>query len=157
MNYKIKSGEAVVDRYNSHLHSSVLDILPEALGKIESKGRKFLVEEVDLDRIIGETICVATGLGDQIVFAQRPKRFGLSRFVKNRQAEPCSTVVVILKTADEQPGTYVLVTAFIGGKPEPELWDKNATPKSRKFWTSHALVWGKEEIIPGTETSVCPW
>lgn len=157
MNLKLKSGEAVVDRYNSHLHSNVLDILPEALEKIETKGRKFLVEEVNLGRIIGETICVAAGSSDEIVYAKRPKRFGLTRFVKNRQAEPCSTVVVILKTADEQPGTYVLVTAFIGGKPEPEPWDKNATPKSRDFWASHALVWGKEETITGTETSVCPW
>jgi len=153
---ELKSGEVVVDRFNSHLHQSVRPILAEALSRVESAGRKFFVEEVDFGRPVGETVCVPTGPSDQIVFAKRPKRFGLSRFVKNRKAEPCSSVVVILKTADGQQG-FVLVTAFIGRRPEPEPWDRNATANSRAFWSSHALVWGSEEIIPGTETEKCPW
>ncbi len=107
--------------------------------------------------IVGESVCVTTELRDQIVYAQRPKRFGLTRFVKNRKPEPCKSVVVILKTADGQPGAYVLVTAFIGQKAEPEPWDRNATANSREFWNSHALVWGAEPIIEATETPVCPW
>ncbi len=154
---KLKSGEDVVDRYQSHLHASVLDVLPEALEKINSKGRTFIVEEVRFDRIIGESTCVVTGPDDVIVFAQRPKRFGLTRFVKNRQPEPSSSVVVILKTADEQPGTFILVTAFIGELAEPEPWDRKATQNSRKFWSEHALIWGSEPVIPGTETETCPW
>lgn len=163
---KLKSGEAVVDRHRSHLHESVLPHLLAALARIESRGRKFLVEEVSFGSPIGETICVPTGPSDTIVFAQRPKRFGLTRFVKNRVAEPCSSVVVILKTADGQPGVYVLVTAFIGRKPEPEPWDtrnfsQQADPQeaerlAREFWSSHALIWGCEEIIKGTETARCP-
>jgi hypothetical protein len=164
---KFKSGETVVDRHRSHLHESVLPHLPAALAQIESAGRNFLVEEVDFGRPIGETICVPTGPSDTIVFAQRPKRFSLTRFVKNRTAEPCSSVVVILKTADGQPGSYVLVTAFVGRKPEPEPWDRRnfsqqsnpqeAERRAREFWSSHALVWGCEEIIRGTETTHCPW
>ena len=153
---KLKSKEDVVDRYQSHLHPSVLAVLPEALAKIETKGRSFIIEEVQMGRIIGETTCVITGSDDIIVFAQRPKRFGHTRFVKNRAAEPCSSVVVILKTADEQPEAYVLITAFIGSKPEPEPWDRNATPNSINFWNEHALIWGSEPIT-GTETAVCPW
>ncbi len=156
----LKGGEPVFDRYNSHLHASVAAILPAALAQIDVGGRAFLVEEVDFGRQIGETVCVATGPGDQIVYAQRPKRFGLTRFVKNRQPEPCSTVVVILKIADGAEaamGAYVLVTAFIGHKAEPEPWDWNATPNSVAFWSSHALVWGSEPAIPGTETTECPW
>lgn len=164
---KLKSGEVVVDRYQSHLHESVLPHLPAALARIETKGRGFLVEEVVFNHPIGETICVPTGPSDTIVFAQRPKRQGLTRFVKNRQAEPCSSVVVILKTADGQPGAYVLVTAFVGQKPEPEPWDRRnfsqqADPRkaeqmSREFWNSHALIWGSEEMVLGTETERCPW
>jgi hypothetical protein len=154
---RLKSGEVVVDRYNSHLHESVLPLLPEALAKIETMGRSFLIEEVVFDHIIGETTCVGTGSTDEIVFAKRPKRFGLTRFVKNRRPEPCSSVVVILKTADGQPGAYVLVTSFVGGKPEPEPWDRNATGNSVAFWSSHALIWGSEEIVLGTETTQCPW
>jgi hypothetical protein len=154
---RLKSGERVVDRYNSHLHESVVPLLPEALAKINSQGRIFLVEEVDFGRPIGETVCVVTGRDDQIVYAQRPKRFGLTRFVKNRGPEPTSSVVVILKTADGEAGAYVIVTAFLGHRPEPEPWDRNATANSRAFWASHALIWGCEPTIPGTETAECPW
>lgn len=162
---KLKSGEDVIDRYQSHLHESVLSHLPTALARIDSRGRKFLVEEVSFDSPIGETICVPTGLGDEIVFAKRPKRFGLTRFVKNRAAEPCSSVVVILKADDN--GGYILITAFVGCRPEPEPWDsrnfsQQANPQkaeqlAREFWNSHALVWGCEEVIPNTETTACPW
>ena len=155
MNWKLASGEAVLDRYNSHAHNSVRHLLPDVFARVLSQGRNFFIEEVDLDQIIGETVCVPTTDADEIVWAQRPKRFGLTRFVKNRTAEQCSKVVVILKKGDR--GDYVLITAFVGSRPEPEPWDRNATPKSVEFWSTHALVWGSEEIIHGTETNQCPW
>jgi hypothetical protein len=154
---RLASGEVVVDRYNSHLHESVLTLLPEALSRVESAKRRFIIAQVDFDRVVGESVCVATGPGDQIVYAQRPKRFGLSRFVKNRKPEAASSAVVILKMADGQPGAYALVTAFIGKKAEPEPWDRNATANSRAFWSTHALLWGSEPVIDGTETPQCPW
>jgi len=153
----LRSGEPVVDRYNSHLHPSVAAVLPAALARVDSNGRSFLIEEVDSGRPIGETTCLPTGPGDEIVYARRPKRSGLTRFVKGRVPEPCSSVVIILKTADGELGAYVLLTAFIGHKPEPEPWDRNATANSRSFWRTHALVWGSEPVIPGTEISECPW
>lgn len=163
---RLKSGEVVVDRFNSHLKESVLPHLPAALAQISSGGRGFFVEEVDFGRPIGETVCVATTDADEIFWAKRPRRFGHTRFVKNRAPESCSSVVVILKTADGEANTYVMVTAFVGHRPEPEPWDRNfsqqADPQeaerlSRDFWSSHALVWGSEKTIPGTETTVCPW
>ena len=150
------SGQIVVDRFNSHLHESVTALLPEALAKVQLSGVPFAVEQVNFDRIVGETTCVETHEGDQIVFAQRPKRFGLSRFVKNRQPEQCKSAVVILKKAEDGE-YYVLITAFIGVRPEPEPWDRNATPRSKEFWETHALVWGSEPVVPGTETYRKPW
>jgi hypothetical protein len=154
---ELKSGEVVVDRFHSHLHRGVARLLPEALAHINSRGRSFLVDEVVFDHVIGETICVPTGPGDRIVYAKRSKRFGLTRFVKNREPKPSSSVTIVLKAAEEDSGTYVLIFAFIGGKSEPEPWDKNAMEKSVAFWGSHALVWGCEPVVPGTETTVCPW
>ena len=151
-----EDGWAVFDRYNSHLHPGVQEILPAALGKVKTKGRQFLVEEVVFDHVIGETICIPTGSGDQIVFAQRPKRYGLTRFVVGKKPISCQTIVVILKRREENDG-YVLISAFIGSKPEPEPWDRNATERSINFWNTHALIWGTESIISGTETEVCPW
>jgi len=161
----LKSGEAVVDRHNSHLHEGVARFLPDALARIESGGREFFVEEVDFGRPIGETTCVATAAGDQVVFAKRPRRWGNSRFVLNRTPEQCSSLVVILKAGGN--GEYILITAFIGHRPQPEPWDHRnfsqqqdpqlAERLSREFWSLHALVWGSEEVIPGTETARCPW
>lgn len=153
---KLKSGQRVVDRYQSHLHESVRALLPEAFAKISLIDEQFVVKQVDFERVVGEMVCVITSDIDEIVFAQRPKRFGLSRFVKNRKPESSRSIVVILKKADE-PNTYVLITAFVGEKSEPEPWDRNATEQSVEFWSNHALVWGSEEVIPGTETSVSPW
>jgi hypothetical protein len=151
----LKGGEKVVDRHQSHLHEGVERLLPEALGRVESAGRNFLVEEVAMGRLVDETSCVETLSSDEVLYAQRPCRAGLTRFVKNREAEPCDSVVVILKKS--APTEYVLVTAFVGRRPEPEPWDKNATEKSVAFWQTHALVWGSEPVIPGTETTICPW
>jgi len=155
LEWTLKSGEFVVDRFNSHLHTGLEGLLKEALGKIESEGRPFMVEEVNFGRVVGETVCVETSDLDQIVFAQRPSRFGISRFVMNRQPAPCSALVVILKRAEE--GFYILISAFVGRKPEPEPWDRNATERSVEFWSGHALIWGQEPVIQGSETTVCPW
>lgn len=153
---RLASGEPVYDRHRSHVHDDVGEILPAALAKVNAAGRRFFIEEVDFGRPVGETICVATGPGDEIVYAQRPRRLGQTRFVKNRDPEPCSAVTVILKR-DDFEDYYVLITAFVGHRPEPEPWDRNATEWSVAFWTSHALVWGYEDVVSGTETTECSW
>ena len=162
---RLKSGEKVVDRFNSHLHADVEQYLSEALAQIGSAGRQFIIEEVVFGYVIGNTTCVETSSSDEIVFAQRPKRFGLTRFVKNRGAEPCKSLVVILKAG--QNNEYVLITAFVGNRPEPEPWDERnfaqranpaeAREKAYLFWGTHALVFGSEPIVFGTETKKCPW
>jgi len=152
----LASGEAVIDRFNSHVHSEMAQLLPAVFSRVNSEGRKFFIEEVKFERIVGETVCVPTTDADEIVWAKRPKRFGYSRFVKNRTPEPCDRVVVILKR-DDFEDYYVLITAFIGHRPEPEPWDRNANGNSLVFWNSRALVWGCEPTIPGTEMNVCPW
>jgi hypothetical protein len=149
--WKLHSGERVVNRYNSHLHPGVEQYVPEALARIAPQGKPFVVETIDFGTCIGETVCVETGPSDVIVFAQRSGRQGLSRFVRQRSPEPCSSLTVILKKAQEQH-TYVLITAYIGCKAEPEPWDRHATDASQIFWLNHALLWGSEPVIPGTET-----
>lgn len=153
--FKLKSGESVVDRNRSHIHACVQPLLEEVFAKFSSRGRGFLVETIDLGRVVGEATRVETRESDEIIFAQRVGRQGLTRFVKNRKSESCSTVTVILKRIDH--GDYVLITAWVGTQAEPEPWDRNATERSVLFWSHQALVWGSEEIIAGTETTKCPW
>lgn len=153
---RLKSGEAVFDRDDfSHVHPGVVPFLSEALARIESGGREKIVEEIDFGKPVGESYCVATTDDDEIVYAQREGRAGLSRFVKSRRPEPCSAVTVVLKK--DECG-YEIRTAFIGHLAPPEPWDRNAGPDSLLFWLTHALI---EEpgsvVIPGTETTEYPW
>jgi len=160
--WRLKSGEMVVDRHRSHIHPTVMPHLPAALARISSQGRDFLVESVDFGRPIGETICVPTGPRDEIVYAVRSGRRGLTRFVKNRAPLPTSAVRVVLKR-DDAGGYFVLLTAFLGPPAPPEPWDRNTIrtrdelARAVAFWNTHALVWGYEPSIAGTETKRCPW
>ncbi len=162
MVWKLGSGEVVIDRHQSHVHGEVVYHLPEALARINARGQRFLAEEVEFGRPIGETVCVATSDADEIVYAQRAGRRGLTRFVKNRKPAPTAHVTVVLKQDDREMGNYVLITAFLGRKAEPEPWDQNIRMREEyaravEFWSSRALVWGSEPIIPGTETTIRPW
>lgn len=149
----LHNGEKVFDREVSHVHynQSLETYLSQALSRIEPVGKDFIIESIDFGEIIGGSNCVETTDKDEIVFAQRPKRQGLTRFVKHREKEPTSELTIILKKVIDG---YEVVTAFMGPRAEPEPWDKNATEDSIQFWGNHALVWGSEEVIPGTEVVV---
>lgn len=158
---RLASGELVVDREDSHVqsHPTVLPLIREALASVHADGRNEFAEEVDLGRVVGETICVETakdGSDDKIVYARRPPRRGLTRFVKNKRSAPCRHVTVVLKKITG--GGYLLMTAYIGRRSPAEPWDQKwATEESFRFWSTHALMWNKEEIEEGTETTICPW
>lgn len=149
------SGQKVFDRPNSHFHSSGLydkNLLKDVFAKIsvdkDFKGA-FLKEEVAFDRIIGESSCVVTDANDSIVFAQRSDRKGgFTRFVIGKEKEKTSVCTVVLKRVD---GGFILLTGYVGASAPPEPWDYNAEEGSKNFWRSHALVWGSEPTIPGTE------
>lgn len=153
---KTADGALVVDRPNSHLHDKARKLIAEAIGKITAKGKPFITEEVDFGWMIGLSDCVTTEQHDVILFARRRNRIGLTRFVAGRDPQETSLLTVVLKRADG-PQKYVLITAFIGGKAEPEPWDANATPDTFEFWKKHALIWGTQDIVDGTATIVCPW
>src|SRR3989344_3963702 len=150
-----KAGEEVVDREVSHLHASAEAHLAEALTRIDSLGRGQIKKTVDLGRVIGRSNCVSTSEDDEIVFAQRVNRPGLSRFVKNREPKPTSRLTVKLhRLAD---GKYEVRTAYIGDAGVAEPWDEDAKADSIPFWSAHALCFGYEPVVPGTETEKCPW
>ena len=163
-----KDGFPVIDRYNSHLkeHREVLAILPEALKKVDTKGRPFIEDEVSFDHTIGKSFCVKTSENDEIVYARRRGRKGLSRFVLNREPEDTNKVSLVLKKIRErvsqgkdarEVNAYLLITAWIGERAEVEYYDPRATEKSLAFWNTHALIYDPELIIPGTETKEKPW
>lgn len=149
----LKNGERVSDRHKSKITKELLSLLPEALATIEANKQNFFIAEVDMQRVVGETICVETNDNDEIVYAKRVfvKNERLTRFVKNRSAEPCQFITVILKRDQNDLTHYIMIDAFIGKKAEPEPGDPNENDNSVIFWSKHALVYGSQEIIPGTE------
>ena len=146
-----KSGEKVFDRPDGHLHNNetVEKYLPLALEMIDSESRGFIVETVNFGEEIGVSNCVETTPDDEIIYAVRPKRRGPTRFVKNREGEPTSEFTVILKKVDEG---YIVITAFPGPKAEREPWDPMAGDEANEYWSNHAIVWGTEEVLPGSES-----
>ena len=161
---RLASGECVVDRAQSHLAHGDRNVVSDALCRVSSGGRQFIEQEVQFSSAVGVTACVATGEFDDIIYAQRTSRHGFTRFVKNRAPEGCSSVFVVLKKAD--PQKYVLITGFVGQKPEPEPFDRSAferrpnpaaaKERSIQFWAGHALIWSPECIIQGTERKTSP-
>ena len=138
------------DRFQSH-HSLPADLLRESLGRVTPGGRHFVEALVRFDRVVGSTRCVTTGPNDRVIYARRKNRNGMSRIVLGRNPEPCSTVFLVLKQNMDDPESYTMITGFVGDRPAPEPWDRNATPASLPFWRSHALIVTPDEIIQDAE------
>lgn len=153
---QLASGETVIDREESHLHGDIRMLLPEVFKGIESNNEEVVIRTIDLGRTVGENICLETDSNDDIVYAQRPGRTGLTRFVKNREPEASSLVTIILHKDTSADSQYSCRTAFVGPLAELEVW-QSQSEESKEFWDTHALLWGKETIIPGTETTEKPW
>lgn len=150
---ELVGGEKVFDRFNSHRHGNE-GVLEKALSRIDANGRDFIVEEVVFDENVGTCDCVSTSEGDEIIHATRVGRRGPTRFVKNKNVIDSNVYTVILKKVSDD--TYTLITSFVGPKAEKEPWDRTIVSEeeknaSKQFWSNHALVWGSQPIIEGTE------
>lgn len=152
---RLASGELVQDREQSHLHDGVRALLPRVLSHTRSSGREMIIREFWFETSVGNSTCVSTRDEDEIVYARREGREGLTRFVKNRQPMPCRCVTVILRRRCDS-GAYEVMTAYIGQRAPREPCPK-AGSEAFEFWSTHALVWGSEPVVEGTETSTCPW
>ncbi len=167
----LASGETVVQKKGAHLHADgVADLLETALARISCDRRYFIKEVIDFGRVVGCTDCVLLDESDasNVFYAQRPKRAGFTKFVRHRDPQPCSSIVIIMTLDRENSAQFNLVTAFIGALPEPEPWDERAfvreidpdaaRARAMEFWLHRALVAkGSEGFDPDTETGICPW
>lgn len=111
--------------------------------------------DVDTGKILGESDLVETDDRDEIVYAIRKNRDRHMRFTKSQASQPSSMIAISLKRMDDD--TYELYSAWLGPQTPPTPNSPFANEQSRPFWSKHALVWGNQEIQPGTETMVSPW
>ena len=144
----------VVDRPSSHLHNELKNLLPSVIKTITCNDQPFIEKELNCKQPVGYTTCVSVNGQDEIVYAKREGRNGLTKFVKNRKPELTCHITVILKKTND---FYTIITAYFGKKSEVETWDQRATPSSFKFWNEHADYLVSEEIDPNTITTICPW
>lgn len=149
-----------VDFENSHfathlsespnLKSLVIDVLQKY--KINKDKVRF---ETNLNRVVGKSLLVPTRETDEIVYAKRPHRNSYMRYVKNKTPIPTTYVTIdLVKTGDR---TCKIGTAYVGRATPFMPGEEDANSESLIFWNNHAIIWGTQEIIPGTETTQSPW
>jgi len=150
--YTTKCGGRIVLTHKAceHLraHPEVGELMAEAIGRLELPiDGSFLAAEVDLGRVIGRSGCVPTEPIETItptLFAQRVGRDKPTRVVVGIEG-PETTKLVVLAFAGREPGTYVLVSSWIGELAEKEPWDRSIRSQEEAdravgFWTTHGLV-----------------
>ncbi|MDO8600753.1 MAG: hypothetical protein Q7R73_04040 [bacterium] len=156
-----KNGFAVYfDSLGSHAATHFMDtpelffLVVEALADSEPE-EKLIRFEKDMGRIIGSTDLFEIQSGDDIVYAKRISRNKYTPFVKNRSPQPTPYITLELQKSGDKE--YNLYTAYIGRLTPSIPGGEDETPESRSYWAKHALIWGTQAIVPGTETKECPW
>jgi hypothetical protein len=132
---------------STHLiaHSDVIPLLSEALAKVNIIGTVGHVLTVDMGRIVGNSICVATGPDDDIYYKTRVARRWPSRFVRGRLPIPCSSITLVFKQSGPKGSRVRVVTAFIGTpgareEGDTSLRSESEIQESKAFWANHALI-----------------
>lgn len=156
-----KNGQSVwFDPKGSHAATHFLadpklpQYIKDAIEDLEA-AEPNIYTEVDCGQPIGHSDLVATDLTDEIIYAKRVGRATFTRFTKSRQPAPTNSVTIWLVRREDND--YDLMSAWFGLKTPPLPGDEWETPESKPFWANHALVWGKQAVIEGTETATCPW
>jgi hypothetical protein len=161
-----KNGVSVTyDPVGSHAATHLEDtpglagLVAEVVGGLDLTGQT-VARHFDMGRVVGTSDVVAVDETDEIVYGVRKNRDddGLVPFTTSRAAEPCACVTVQL--APRPDGSYELLSAWIGtfdDDDQPFPQSSKATDKSVDYWSRWAFAWGSQEIVPGTETKICPW
>lgn len=157
---KTKNGfDVYVDMESSHAtthfthHPKLIEAVKKAIPSIDAKENIVRIE-IDMGVEVGTTDLIETSDQDEIIYAKRPLRSQYSRFVKNKNSKPTNWITIDVRKNGE---VYNLYTSFVG-RLTPSFPGGNYLPEqSKDFWSKHALVWGSQEIVDGTETTKCPW
>lgn len=161
LGYSKNGLKVTFDPVNSHAATHFEDtpqlasLVKEILANTVLEG-ELVYFDTDMGRIVGTSDLVETDENDELVYAKRKNRDIYTVFTKSQTPQPSSLVSVYFER--QADGSYALMSAWIGpSDSQPFPGDENETPESKTYWSHHALVWGNQEIQPGTETAECPW
>lgn len=157
-------GQLVFEARNSHINDhGARELVIEAIPRIDaSMVSEPMPIQVDLGRVLGESLCVPTSSEDQIIFANRPPRTYPSRLVIGREGIEVSTAVLVLRRNPLGKG-LVCVTAYVGAvaPPEPSPFLLRTDPvgyaAAIRFWSSHALLLDRMQIDEASISVRRPW
>lgn len=155
-----RDGRRVLTGQRSHLsngHRDALETIARLIPEIDSsifRDRPF--QQLDMGRVVGESNCIPVLSGDDVFYARRIERWGLTPFVRRGRPVP-TTYISMLAFVGGQNELWIH-TAWIGPAAPKEPWDRSISSwaelvESAQFWANHALVEDRNVIIPGTETS----
>lgn len=155
---RLSNGARVVDRPRSHVHVPQEEwewlswaLLQIPIGRL--LGRINTEHQIEMPTS-GVNNCVRVTSQDRLVYAQRRGRDNMSRFVKERRPETTRFLTTVLNWCEEDD-LFILITAYWGplAGHEPSrhrpLWHGT-------YWATHALIYDRNIIVPGTETTVPP-
>lgn len=156
-----KNGNKVsYNAQNSHAATHIedtpklLSLLQELIPTLELM-KDNIYADYDMGRVVGKTDLIKTTDADEIIYAKRKNRSEYTRFVKGKAPQPCRHVAIVLnKISDNE---YDLTSAWIGYAVPMFPHTQHATAESAPFWRQHALAWGTQSVLPGTETDQWPW
>jgi hypothetical protein len=134
--------------------SGLQEVAKEVIEKLEPVVENLTVT-VDMKRTVGYTDLVETNSEDEVIYAKRRNRSNYTRFAKNRLPLPSNFLTIVLRRLDND--SYELWSVWIGPNAPSFPGEDFETAESFRFWEKHALIWGTQEIQPGTETTERPW
>ena len=132
----------------------IINILKELIktGKIVPRAGS---QEIDTDRIIGNTDIIDTTDKDIIYYAKPYKKNYFIKFAKNRYPLPSTKLSIILKK--DCDNNYLLQDVWIGSLYPKFPDDQAASSESILYWNSHALAQDSKNIQSSTITKICPY
>jgi len=130
----------VVDRYKSHLNSSLRELVKRTLGSINLNPDAFQEHTAKFKKYLGYSNVVKINKEDKIFYAKRIGRKGYSKFVEKLEGCKSRYVTLVLLKSNKYDNEYVLVTAYIGKKVGPEPYDERCKKEDRKQWKNLAFV-----------------
>ncbi|KKW43001.1 MAG: hypothetical protein UY92_C0001G0015 [Candidatus Magasanikbacteria bacterium GW2011_GWA2_56_11] len=125
-------------------HPDAAALLEEAIGKITIGEREFVLEEVDMGRIVARSSLVdapAIASDQPTAFACRKGRDIASRVLVGAVKPDTNLFTVIAGKQDD--GSWLLYSGFPGPLAPREPHDPNLKGNATElaFWCEHALVW----------------
>jgi hypothetical protein len=111
-------------------------------------------KEYEMKETVGINDLVSVTPKDKIIYAKRINRDTYIPFVKDREAENTSILTMDIRHDGEK---FYLYTIYIGGNTPGLPGGDREDAESREFWSTHAIVWGNQEIQEDSLTDKCPW